>query len=113
MVCPVKSDAVASDPPENRHEAGDTKALRQDGEHVLAADQAAVKERQTRKSQEQHEGGASHLPGVYGQDQTRWSARSNIALASSVRHVSLQVGDALLKTVGAGAAVGVSRRPIR
>ena len=57
-------EAVTARPPKNRHSAGEAETLSQDGEHVLAADQATIEKRQAGQRHEQHEGRAGHHPGA-------------------------------------------------
>ena len=53
----AKSQAVPDDEPQDRGDAGNRKTLHQNREHVLGAQQTAVKERQPGQRHEQHQGG--------------------------------------------------------
>ena len=52
--------------PQHTHQRERDGNLRQHGEYVLAADQAAVKQRDPRNRHEQHQRGANHHKGVIG-----------------------------------------------
>ena len=60
----AEHERVAEGPPHQEAERGEGEALRGDGEHVLAADKAAVEEEEPRDAHHQHEGGADENPGV-------------------------------------------------
>ena len=59
-----EGEAVADSPPEDGDEAGAAEALGQHRQHVLAADQAAVEQRQAGQGHEQHQRGADHHQAV-------------------------------------------------
>ena len=95
-----EGQAVADRPPEQRDQAGDAHALRHDREHVLAAHEAAVEERETRQRHEQHQRGADHHEAVVA-GAGRHDLRGLVVGASAVVHVRFEIGDALLQVAAA------------
>ena len=64
-----EGQAVAEQPPQDRHERGGDEALRHGRENVLLPDHAAVKQREPRQRHHQHQrGGGDHEAGVGGVD---------------------------------------------
>jgi hypothetical protein len=59
-----KGEAVADQSPEHGDDAHHGKALHHGGEHIFAANQAAVEERKSRAGHHQDQGGAGEHPGV-------------------------------------------------
>ena len=90
---------VATQPPEDRHQAGDAQALGQDGQDILAPHQAAVKQRQAGQRHEQHQSSADHLePIVAGARPTDLGVQVGVGRVASraVVHVGFQVREPLL-----------------
>ena len=62
----AEDEAVTEAPPHEDAHGGEGEALGRDGEHVLAADQAAVEKEETRDAHHQDQGGADQDPDVIG-----------------------------------------------
>ena len=62
----AEDQRVAADPPEERGPAHGDEALDHDGQHVLAAHQSAVEERQSRGHQHHEAGRNQHETGIAG-----------------------------------------------
>ena len=57
-----ENQTIAAGPPEDRDKASDPQALSKNGEHILFADEPAVKQGQPRQCHKQNEGRARHHP---------------------------------------------------
>ena len=60
----TKDERVTDEVPQDGDQACATKALSQDGEHVLGANETTVEEGEAWKRHEQHQSGADHHEGV-------------------------------------------------
>ena len=96
-----ENERISDRPPKNRHQSGDAETLREDRQHIFAADQTAIKKRETGKRHEKHERGTSHHPGVVtgaGPGNVRTNLRiRRVGAARRIVYVSFQIGHALLE----------------
>jgi hypothetical protein len=97
----AEDQGVTHGPPEDGHHAGQAEALRDDGEHVLGANEAAVEEKEAGERHEEHQGGADHDEGVVARAGGSGDGTGRdlvvAGLGADVVDVGFQVGHALVE----------------